>query len=110
MKLFAPIIPFVTEEVYQKYFRENERTKSIHLSEWPSVLGKQVSANGFTFFCDLLEKIRKVKSDEKKSMNAEIILTLDKKEIEKLEEMIGDLKNVTNAKEIKEGKFNVEFA
>ena len=35
LKMFAPIIPFVTEEIYQEYFRKNEKTKSIHLMEWP---------------------------------------------------------------------------
>ena len=42
-------------------------------------------------------------------MNSEIILTLEKKDQEKLKEVIEDLKDVTNAKEIKEGKFKVEF-
>ena len=42
-------------------------------------------------------------------MNSEIILTLDKKTYNALKEFLEDLKNVTNAKEIKEGEFKVEF-
>jgi hypothetical protein len=42
-------------------------------------------------------------------MNVEIILTLEKNKMEKYIEMLQDLKNVTNAKEIKTGKFRVDF-
>ena len=34
-KLFAPLITFVTEKIYQLLFRNYEGTKSIHISEWP---------------------------------------------------------------------------
>ena len=32
LKLIAPIMPFITEEIYQEYFRKNEKEKSIHIS------------------------------------------------------------------------------
>ena len=35
LKLFAPIIPFITEEIYQILFRQYEKDKSIHISLWP---------------------------------------------------------------------------
>jgi len=35
LKLFAPFIPFVTEELYQLLFRKYEKDKSIHISAWP---------------------------------------------------------------------------
>ena len=42
-------------------------------------------------------------------MNAKCIISIDKKDYEKIEEMLEDLKDVMNAKEIKQGKFKVEF-
>ena len=42
-------------------------------------------------------------------MNSEIILTLSKENIKALKNMKEDFKSVTNAKEIKEGKFKVDF-
>ena len=42
-------------------------------------------------------------------MNSEIILTIEKKDKEKLKDVLEDLKGVTNAKEIKEGEFKVDF-
>ncbi len=35
LKLMSPIIPFITEEIYQEHFRKNEKFKSIHVSNWP---------------------------------------------------------------------------
>ena len=42
-------------------------------------------------------------------MKAEIILSLDKGTINKLKDLIEDLKDVACAREIKEGDFSVEF-
>jgi hypothetical protein len=43
-------------------------------------------------------------------MNAEIILTLEKEDYEEIKSVLEDLKNVSNAKVIREGKkFEVEF-
>ena len=41
LKILAPIMPHITEELYQKYFKK-DGAKSIHISEWPSV--KKVKA------------------------------------------------------------------
>ncbi len=112
VKLFAPIIPFVTEEVYLKYFKKNEKDKSIHLSEWPKaveVKKKKDDDETFELLIGIIEKIRQEKSNAKKAMNSEIILTIEKKDREKLKEILDDLKSIANAGEIREGKFGVEF-
>ncbi|MBD3253427.1 valine--tRNA ligase [Candidatus Pacearchaeota archaeon] len=108
LKLFAPIMPFITEEIYKNYFEKSEKIKSIHISEWP-LCEKEEKSEELDFFVDILTKIRQEKSRAKKSMNSEIILTLSKKERDELADMLEDLKDVTNAREIKEGKFRVEF-
>ena len=41
LKLFAPIMPFITEEIYQDYFKKKEKDKSIHISSFPKV-GKRL--------------------------------------------------------------------
>lgn len=121
LKLLSPILPFITEEIYQNYFKRNEKEKSIHLSEWPryseSLHEKWIEketknvlkANRWLLLVDEISKVRKIKSENQKSMNAEIILTLDNRDIEGLGEVIEDLRNVTNAREIREGEFKVEF-
>lgn len=112
LKLMAPITPYVTEEIYREYFRKNGEEKSIHLCEWPkkiNVLGKKTDEDVWKILIDITTKVRQEKSNAKKSMKSEIILTIEKKDKEKLKSVIGDLKSVNNVKEIKEGKFKVEF-
>ena len=58
---------------------------------------------------EIISKVRKEQSEAKKSLKAEIILTLEKKNEKKLKDVLDDLKKVINAKELKEGKFKVEF-
>jgi valyl-tRNA synthetase len=113
LKLIAPIMPFITEEIYQEHFRKIEKDKSIHISEWPkseNMNQKNLDkVSSFGSLIDLISKIRQEKSNNKKSMNSECIITLDKKNLRALGNMQQDFENVTNAKEIKQGKFKVEF-
>jgi valyl-tRNA synthetase len=109
LKMISPIMPFITEEIYQTYFKKIEKDKSIHTSKWPVWKGNPKPANDFTFFCDVLSRVRQEKTKAQKPMNAEIILTLDSKNKIALGKMIDDFKSVTNAKKIKTGEFKVEF-
>ncbi|MEK6820642.1 MAG: valine--tRNA ligase [Nanoarchaeota archaeon] len=109
LKLMAPITPFITEALYQKYYRENEKEKSIHIAGWPELdfkENKKIREEG-DLFVEVLSRVRMAKSKAQKSMKAEIILAVEKKD--KLKNMLEDLKSVVNAREIKEGKFKVEF-
>ncbi len=115
VKMIAPIMPFITEEIYQKFFKKYEKEKSIHVSSWP-VLEKDIllelkkikDNKRWEVFEEVLSKIRHEKTKAKKPMNSEIILTIGK-EYNELKEILNDLKNVANAVEIKKGKFKVEF-
>jgi valyl-tRNA synthetase len=112
LKLFAPITPYITEEIYQEHFKKYEKDKSIHLSNWPTKIKISEKKNDETIWLNLIEtisRIRQQKSEFKKSVKAEIILTLPKEILNSLNPVLNDLKSVTNSKEIKEGKFNVEF-
>ena len=111
LKMMSPITCFITEELYQDYFKKFEKDKSIHISFWPDMKIKQdkkIEEAG-DLFIEILQKVRQEKTQKQKSMKAEIILTIDKKDKEKLHEMLQDLKAVVNAREIKEGRFKVEF-
>ena len=108
LKLVAPIMPFVTEDIYQEYFRKYEKEKSIHVSSWPK-FGKEKTTEEFDLLLDVIAKVRQAKTKAKKPMNAEIVLTLEKKDVEKLKNVLEDMKNVACAVEIRLGKFGVEF-
>jgi len=110
LKLIAPITPFITEEIYQTYFKKTEKDKSIHISEWPkSDGGENKPDESLNLFYEILGKIRQEKTNAKKAMNSEISITLSKEDYKGIEKMLEDLKDVMNIKEIKTGRFKVEF-
>ncbi len=108
LKLIAPIVPFITEEIYQDHYRKTEKSKSIHLSLFEEINSNEKLDSG-NLFMEILGKIRREKTIKKKSMRNKIILNLEKKDYDKLEGMIEDLKDVTNAVEIKIKEFKIEF-
>lgn len=76
LKLYAPFLPFITEEIYQSFFRKFEKTKSIHLCQWPKIEKKWIISRNlkeeFERVLKTVEEIRKYKSERKLSMAAEI--------------------------------------
>jgi valyl-tRNA synthetase len=111
LKLMAPITPFITEALYQKYYKE-EKEKSIHTSKWPekfSITEKKNDEEKLELLLGIISGVRQEKTKKQKSLKSEIILTIEKKDKEKLKDLLEDLKAVTNSKEIKEGRFKVEF-
>lgn len=110
IKLLAPIMPHISEELYQKYFADKEKTKSVHISEWPEAEKIKGTAEAGDITIKILTDVRQFKSQNQKSLKAPIILTLDSKDKKTVEPFIEDLKAVTAANEIKFGKFAVEFA
>jgi len=109
-KLIAPITPFITEEIYQLYFKQKEKSKSIHISKWPEIIevkDKKIEKLGDNFI-EILSKVRKFKADNKLSLKTEITLTI--KDAKKLKPIVEDLKAVTKAKEIKEGSFKINMS
>jgi valyl-tRNA synthetase len=112
LKMMAPITPFITEELYQEFFKHNEKEKSIHITSWPEkvkISEKKDDAEILELMLQLISDVRMAKSKKQVSMKAEIILTLEKEKKVKLKTYINDLKAVLSIKELKEGKFNVEF-
>ncbi len=109
IKLLAPIMPFITEEIYQTYYKDAIKEESLHLTSWPEYKENSEESKLFEEFQNILSKIRQEKTSAQKSMNSEIILTLEKETITNLKETLEDLKAVTAAIEIKEGNFKVEF-
>jgi len=112
IKMLAPIVPHITEELYQNYFKQYEKDKSIHISKWPEsetkLIDKKIEKSGDKAI-EIITKARQYKAKNKKSLKVEIILTLEKQTIKELKPFLKDIKAVTNAKEIKEGKFNIKI-
>jgi len=108
LKLLAPIMPYITEEIFQTYFSEKEKVKSIHISKWPeyskTLEDEQAEATG-DLLLEILVAVRQFKQEHQMSLGAEIdalYINPDNDETQKkLEMVVQDLKGATRAKEIK---------
>ena len=68
LKLYAPLIPFVTEEIYHLFTNEN----SIHNSSWPEPTINKEPDEDFKKAIEAIDEIRKYKSENKISLGKEI--------------------------------------
>lgn len=111
LKLFAPIMPHITEELYQFYFKKNEKVKSIHLTDWPhynpKLTNDKLEKEGDDLV-EILSKVRQFKTSKQKSLKQEIVLTLPTKF--KNSTFLPDLRAVTNARILNFGsKLRIQF-
>jgi valyl-tRNA synthetase len=110
LKLFAPVMPFITEEIYHLYFDKKEKKKSIHICEWSKVdkkLKNEAAEKTWEKFVEILGRVREAKAKHNKSMKHEIVLTISDEDRKILMPALEDLKAVCNAKDILFGKFNI---
>jgi valyl-tRNA synthetase len=90
IKLIAPFMPHITEDVYQEHFKKHEGAKSIHISEWPKeVLSDKEAESAGDVLKDVIAAIRTWKSDKKMPLNAELTLV----------ELIGDAMMLDGARD-----------
>ena len=123
LKLFAPFIPHITEELYQIIFSNPQnKLSSIHqIGSWPNVNDMIIDDKAITdglVGLNIIEQIRKDKSDNNFSIKQEISkLNLTAASIENWhQDFILDLKAVNNIKEINisdsdndDIKLNIEY-
>lgn len=76
LRLYAPILPFITEELYQGLYIDNVQITSIHRSNWPqSNTAWQLSEEENNLMTDILsvvEAVRTYKSQNSISLGKEI--------------------------------------
>lgn len=66
LKLFAPFLPHVTEEIYQGLFRAANGRESIHISRWPEADGALLDAEaerGGEMLVEVATAVRRYKSE-----------------------------------------------
>ncbi|MBT4936141.1 valine--tRNA ligase [Candidatus Woesearchaeota archaeon] len=107
LKMMAPIMPHITEEIYQFYYSKKDNKTSIHTSQWPQY-NKDLINNDIELVgdmgIDIINSVRKYKSENQLSMKeelSELILVSEEKDfqtmIAKIEQ---DLKAVCKVNKI----------
>jgi valyl-tRNA synthetase len=107
LKLSAPIMPHITEEIYQLYFASKESKKSIHISSWPEYHQKWIDEDAEKtgdMGVDVISTVRKFKSENKLSLKEEIkelILVSEENGFsDRMGSISADLKAVLNVQQI----------
>ena len=113
--LFAPYLPFITEEIYQTFFKSlYHKDVSIHVRPWPKVekkRDKQLLLKTGALIIRIIEEVRRYKAGkELKLVDPVAILTItaNEKTIKSLKPLADDLRNVGKIAEIIWKKKNIE--
>lgn len=103
IKLMAPIMPFITEELYQLYYRKHEKAKSVHIAKWPEInmIDEHAEHIG-DFAVKVVEFARKKKSEKQLSLKTQIKKLTIKAKIEErdFDEVEAEIKTAANAEQI----------
>ncbi|NTV23685.1 MAG: valine--tRNA ligase [Nanoarchaeota archaeon] len=109
LKIAAPVLPYVTEEIYQLHFAKIESKKSIHVSAWPvanETLINEDAEHAGDMIVEIISRVRKFKSDKSLSLNSELaqmVVECKDRDRRLIEPALMDLKAVCKVKDIEFG-------
>jgi valyl-tRNA synthetase len=107
VKLFAPFLPYVTEEIYRGLFAAGEGAPSVHRARWPEVdparLSDEAEALGETLVA-IATTVRRYKSESSLALGAELarlhLVATDAALAGGLRAAENDLRSITRARAI----------
>ena len=103
MRLLHPLMPFITEEIWQHLPHEGE---SITVAEWPKVRPEfnfQDESNNMKLLMDIIRSVRNIRAEVNTPMSKKVSLFIKAKDIETvkvLEENKGYLEKFCNPEEL----------
>ncbi|WP_163193583.1 valine--tRNA ligase [Clostridium thermarum] len=105
LKLYAIYVPHITEEIYQSFFKDFEKTSSVHMMQWN--MHHDDSDDNILSFGEnikaLIAEVRKYKSERNLSLKepmASIEINIPKEQHHYLQKTLKDIKACTWAEEI----------
>ena len=107
LKLFAPILPFITERIYLGLFAETDGADSIHRAQWPQMNEDWLAETAVSAGENLVHiatAVRRYKSENNLSLGAELeqitLATSNQQLATSLQTSIADLQSITRAQNI----------
>lgn len=108
IKLFAPFIPHITEEIYQKLFREGEKAASVHISGFPyPVLPDRKALRAGEMAKAIISMLRGWKHARRLPLNApltEVLVQCDRRTQTLLRPLLPDIAGTMNIQAVRFGK------
>lgn len=111
LQLFAPIMPFITEEIYHLYFCDHQDETSIHLTRLPLPSKNAVWENESIEFEEILriiQEVRKYKTSRSYSIKKELSELIIESKIIQIEDYKKLLQEVLSFRSISTGKGEIE--
>lgn len=106
LQLFAPFMPYVTEELYQLLFKDAVGISSIHITRFDDLqmpFESAVSQSKMEFFLDVVNQIRKLKSEKGLSLKTDLedcVIVAPQEVTDFLKSIEPTIKGITSAKMI----------
>ena len=72
LKLFAPLIPHVTEEVWQSMYADENAVDSLHRTDWPEPRGYTADLDAGETAMEVISALRRYKTDAGMPLNADL--------------------------------------
>ena len=92
-KLVAPFLPFITEEIYHRFYKKFENDESIHLTKWPEpILLDEGAEKKGEMIKEMIARIREWKSKHGMALNAPLSRIIVYGEIDGKDIIVGTLK------------------
>ena len=111
LKLLAPFIPFLTEKLYQDFYRQFEGTESVHLFDWPKTQKRFVARDlekKMDIARALIEAISAARQKEGIKLRWPIesvrFIPKNKDVAEAVKDMVLVIQNMVNARKVEEVK------
>ena len=115
LQLYAPYVPFVTEEIYLSIYKNSIKEQSLHLTKFLNLNVNLENAENANIILDIVDRVRKFKTEKQLSLKTEIEelnIFCNKKDQEIIRENEQLIKGVTQAKKInlkESSEFKIEF-
>lgn len=98
LKLLAPFLPFITEEIYSYFNHRSDHKKTIHTSSWPKTMSSfsTHTAEQFELASHLVNQVRTAKSQQQKSLKwpiDKIEISANKSQLSLIENVADDISN-----------------
>ena len=100
LKILSPFVPFITESLYQDFFKKYEKDESIHFADWPEIEKKYMNKEmeeGMEAVKKIVEasnSIRHEKGIKLRYILESLTVDCDKKSVKNLKSIIGNMANV----------------